>query len=145
MPPTRPTTSSRFGNANLDLQGLIFTGYVAEEDVEAVFRGSSIVAFPYTANDREFRTTAPGGVVSGRAVVLPAIGDFLAVIEEEGFSGEVFEPDDAMSLAGAIARLLDDDGRREQIARQNAAAAGALPLVDVVDWHLLHLEHVAVA
>jgi len=128
--------------ANADLDGLIFTGYVAEEDVESVFRGSSIVAFPYTA------TTGSSGPLHqagshGRAVVLPAIGDFLAVIEEEGFTGETFEPDDEVSLAGAIAQLLDDDERRERIARQNAAAAAALPLADVADWHLLHLERAA--
>ena len=129
-------------SANADLAGLSFTGYVAEEDVESVFRSSSIVAFPYTA------TTGSSGPLHqagsfGRAVVLPAIGDFLDVIEEEGFVGEVFEPDDAMSLAGAISRLLDDDARRERIARQNADAAGALPLVDVADWHVLHLERLA--
>lgn len=124
--------------ANDDLEGLSFTGYVAEEDVESVFRSSAIVAFPYTA------TTGSSGPLHqagsfGRAVVLPAIGDFLAVIEEEGFTGETFEPD-AMSLAGALARLLDDDERRESIARQNAVAAAALPLADVADWHVLHLE-----
>jgi len=128
--------------ANNQLAGLTFTGYVAEEDVEDIFRGSSIIAFPYTA------TTGSSGPLHqagsyGRAVVLPAIGDFLDVIEEEGFTGETFEPGDAMSLAGAIARLLDDRDLREGVARQNAAAAAALPLADVADWHLLHLEHVA--
>jgi len=44
-----------------------------------------------------------------------------------------------MSMAGAITRLLEDDGHRDQIAAQNAAAASALPLTDIVDWHLSHL------
>jgi glycosyltransferase involved in cell wall biosynthesis len=129
-------------DANHDLEGLMFTGYVAEEDVESVFRSSAIVAFPYTA------TTGSSGPLHqagsyGRAVVLPAIGDFLAVIDEEGFTGETFEPDDAMSLAGALARLLDDDEWRESIARQNSVAAASLPLADVVDWHVLHLQDMA--
>lgn len=127
--------------ANADLSGLQFTGYVAEADVPTVFRRATVVAFPYTA------TTGSSGPLHqagsfGRAVVLPAIADFLELIREEGFTGEAFEPDDPMSLAGAIARLLDDDDRRDAIARQNAAAAGALQLVDVADWHLLHmLQH----
>ena len=128
--------------ANPDLPGLRFTGYVAEADVESVFRSATVVAFPYTA------TTGSSGPLHqagsfGRAVVLPAIGDFLEVIAEEGFTGETFEPDDAMSLAGAIVRLLDDDGRREAIARQNATAAGALPLAAIADWHVLQLAAVA--
>ncbi len=125
--------------ANADLDGLHFTGYVAEEDIESLFRSATVVAFPYTA------TTGSSGPLHqagsyGRAVVLPAIGDFLAVISEEGFTGEIFEPDDEMSLAGAIARLVDDPQRCEAIARQNALAAAALPLTDVADWHLLHLQ-----
>jgi glycosyltransferase involved in cell wall biosynthesis len=128
--------------ANRDLPGLRFTGYVAEEDVEQTFRSSTLVVFPYTA------TTGSSGPLHqagsyGRAAVLPAIGDLLELIHDEGFAGESFEPDDAMSMAGAIARLLDDDERRDDIARQNANAAAALPLTDVVDWHVVHLAALA--
>ena len=101
-----------------------------------------MVVFPYTA------TTGSSGPLHqagsyGRAAVLPAIGDLLELIQDEGFAGESFEPDDAMSMAGAVARLLDDDERRDEIARQNAAAAAALPLTDVVDWHVIHLAALA--
>jgi glycosyltransferase involved in cell wall biosynthesis len=128
--------------ANRDLPGLRFTGYVAEDDVESTFRSSALVVFPYTA------TTGSSGPLHqagsyGRAAVLPAIGDLLELIHDEGFAGEPFEPDDAMSMAGAISRLLDDDARRDEIARQNAAAAAALPLGDVVDWHVIHLAALA--
>ena len=129
-------------DANRDLPGLAFTGYVAEDDVESTFRDSTLVVFPYTA------TTGSSGPLHqagsyGRAAVLPAIGDLLELIHDEGFAGESFEPDDAMSMAGAVARLLDDDERRDEIARQNAAAAAALPLTDVVDWHVIHLAALA--
>jgi glycosyltransferase involved in cell wall biosynthesis len=128
--------------ANRDLPGLSFTGYVAEEDIEETFRRSTLVVFPYTA------TTGSSGPLHqagsyGRAAVLPAIGDLLELIHDEGFAGEAFEPDDAMSMAGAVARLLDDDERRDEIARCNAAAAAALPLTDVVDWHVIHLAALA--
>lgn len=128
--------------ANSDLPGLTFTGYVSEDDLETTFRSSALVVFPYTA------TTGSSGPLHqagsyGRAAVLPAIGDLLELIHDEGFAGEAFEPDDAMSMAGAVARLLDDDERRDDIARQNASAAAALPLTDVVDWHVMHLAALA--
>ena len=49
----------------------------------------------------------------------------------------------AEGLDGAVARLLDDDEQRDEIARQNAAVAAALPLTDVVDWHVIHLAALA--
>jgi glycosyltransferase involved in cell wall biosynthesis len=129
-------------DANLDMDGLHFTGYVAEEDVPRVFGASTMVAFPYTGTTGSSGPLHQAGAY-GRAAVLPAIGDFLDVIAEEGFTGETFEPGDAASLADAIERLLVDDERRDHIARQNADAAGALPIDHVADWHVLHLERLA--
>ena len=40
------------------------------------------------------------------AAALPAIGDLLELIHDEGFAGEPFEPDDAMSMAGAAAMVV---------------------------------------
>jgi glycosyltransferase involved in cell wall biosynthesis len=140
--PNTPGYLASVEQANRDLPGLTFTGYVAENDIEQTFRSSTLVVFPYTA------TTGSSGPLHqagsyGRAAVLPAIGDLLELIHDEGFAGEPFEPDDAMSMAGAVARLLDDDERRDEIARQNASAAAALPLTDVVDWHVVHLAGLA--
>ena len=71
---------------------------------------------------------------------MPSIGDFAEIIEEEGFVGEYFEPGDARSLADAIARLLDDPDRRLEQGRRNFAAATGIPISEVLDWHLLHLD-----
>lgn len=135
---TTPGYLESVERANNDLPGLRFTGYVDEDDVESIFRSASMVVFPYTT------TTGSSGPLHqagsyGRAAVLPAIGDLLELIRDEGFTAEEFDVDDSMSMAGAITRLLEDDGHRDQIAAQNAAAASALPLTDIVDWHLSHL------
>ncbi len=122
-----------------DLPGVRFTGYVAEEDVPRVFGDAVITVFPYSS------TTGSSGVLHqagsyGRCAVLPSIGDFAEIIEEEGFVGEYFEPGDARSLADAIARLLDDPDRRLEQGRRNFAAATGIPISEVLDWHLLHLD-----
>jgi len=121
-----------------DLGNVIFTGYVAEEDVAGLFESAAITAFPYTS------TTGSSGVLHqagsyGRAAVLPAIGDFVEVIEEEGFVGMYFEPNNATSLADALAKMLDDNALTIEHGRRNFLAATGIPMAEVVDWHLLHL------
>lgn len=130
--------------ANREVPGLVFTGYVDEADVAPLFSSSTVVAFPYTS------TTGSSGVLHqagsyGRAVVLPRIGDFLEVIEEEGFCGEYFTPDDAASLADSLATVLDDPARCREIGEQNFAAAAGIPMSEVIDWYLIHLKELVKA
>jgi len=99
---------------------------------------AAVTAFPYTS------TTGSSGVLHqagsyGRAAVLPAIGDFAEVIEEEGFVGLYFEPGNATSLADALAKMLDDEAMTIEHGRQNYLAASGIPMGEVIDWHLLHL------
>lgn len=122
-----------------DLHHLTFTGYVAEEDVAPLFGSSSVVAFPYTS------TTGSSGVLHqageyGRAAVLPRIGDLVDIIEEEGFRGVYFEPGDPVSLADAIASVIDDPDQRIALGRTNFAAASGIPMSEVVHWHLVHVR-----
>lgn len=124
-----------------DVPGIRFTGYVAEEDVPRIFNQSAVVVFPYTS------TTGSSGVLHqageyGKAVVLPHIGDFAEVIAEEGYTGEFFEPGDSQSLADAIARIIDNPERRREIGTQNYLASRGLPIGEVVDWYLLHIEEI---
>jgi glycosyltransferase involved in cell wall biosynthesis len=124
-----------------DLDGITFTGYVAEEDVPKVFRGSTVVAFPYVA------TTGSSGPLHqatayGRAVVLPAIGDFIDVVGEEGFAAETFEPDDEVDLTRAIRVVLTDDTARHEMAQQNLQAAEAQRLGRLAGWYVLHFVDV---
>jgi glycosyltransferase involved in cell wall biosynthesis len=121
------------------LPNVRFTGYVAETDVPRIFGDAAVVIFPYTS------TTGSSGVLHqagayGKAVVLPNIGDFAEVITEEGYAGEFFLPDDIPTLADAIARILDNDERRRELGARNFLASQGLPLNDVVDWYLLHME-----
>ncbi len=116
-----------------------YTGYVPEAAVAQTFNEASLVVFPYTS------TTGSSGVLHqagsyGKAAVLPHIGDLAEVIAEEGYTGEFFTPGDAASLAGAIARLLDDPQRCADLGQRNFLASQGLPIAEVVDWYLLHFE-----
>lgn len=114
-----------------------FTGYVPEEYVPTVFNESAVVVFPYTS------TTGSSGVLHqagsyGKAVILPNIGDLGQLIREEGYAGELFEPENVESLANAIQRVVEDDAHRRELSIKNYFAAVSLPMADIVDWYYLH-------
>ena len=124
-----------------DLDNVVFSGYIEEDDVPGLFQSATTTAFPYTS------TTGSSGVLHqagsyGRSAVLPAIGDFVEVIEEEGFIGLYFEPGDATSLADALTKVLDDSTLNTKHGRQNYLAATGIPMAEVIDWHLFHLSDV---
>ena len=135
-----PNTPGYLAAVDEELGGpdITFTGYVAEEDIEPLFRSAAVTVFPYTA------TTGSSGVLHqagsfGCAPVLPAIGDLEDLIEDEGYTGAFFTADDPVDLARAVAELLDDEGERSRIAEHNYRAACALTLEDVADWYLAHV------
>lgn len=122
-----------------EMDNLVFTGYVEENDVPRLFSEAAVAVFPYTS------TTGSSGVLHqagsyGKAAVLPRIGDFAEVIAEEGYDGEFFEPDNVESMARAIANVIDDDERRRELGMRNFFASNGLPIGDVVDWYLFHFE-----
>ena len=137
--PNAPGYLARVQERYRDTPGLIFTGYLAEEDVPRNFAAAGIVVLPYTS------TTGSSSVLhfagqQGRPVVMPTIGDFADLIIEQGYACESFTPGDAASLAGAIARLLDDPDRRRELGMRNWQAATGLLLSDIADWYLFHFE-----
>ncbi len=119
-----------------------FWGYVEEEDIPNLFTSASVVAFPYTATTGSSGPLHQAGAY-GRAAIVPRIGDFVDLIEEEGFAGEIFDPASVDSLATALMNVLGNDARREELGQANHAAATCLPLADVVQWHVLQFENMA--
>ncbi|GAB3572641.1 glycosyltransferase family 4 protein [Spirosoma luteolum] len=116
---------------------LEFTGYVDEADVPRVFRESAVVVFPYSS------TTGSSGVLHqagsyGRAAILPNIGDLAHLIQEEGYAGAFFEPEQVGSLADALQSVLENDEYRRELALTNYLASVTLPMADIVDWYYLH-------
>ncbi len=121
------------------VEGLTFTGYVEENDVERIFKESTIVAFPYTS------TTGSSGVLHqagsyGKAVVMPDLGDLALLVKEEGYQGEFFNPSCTSSLADAIQTILEDDNYRKRIAQTNYNAACSLSMDKIVDMYLNKFE-----
>ncbi len=122
-----------------DVKQITFTGYVAEEDVARIFDESAVVVFPYTS------TTGSSGVLHqagsyGKAVILPDLGDLGELLREEGYAGELFDPESKESLADAIQKVVENDEFRIQLSKTNYYAAVSLPMADITDWYYLHFN-----
>lgn len=127
-----------------DVPGIVYTGYVAEEDVPRIFTEATVTVFPYNS------TTGSSGVLhqAGNyacAAVLPDLGDFAELIREEGYTGEFFEPGDPASLARAIRNYWENPEKRQADAMQNYLSTVGIPISEIVDWYLLHIEQLLAA
>ena len=136
--PNAPGYLDGVAATNDALPGLCFLGYIEEEEVEPLFKSSSVVVFPYTSTTGSSGPLHQAGAF-GRPVIVPELGDFIGLIEEEGFVGLPFDPSSMESLRAAIEQILSDDELRDQQASTNHAAANSLPLADIAAWHHHHL------
>lgn len=116
-----------------------FTGYVEEQEVPKLFNDSAVVVFPYTA------TTGSSGVLHqagsyGKAVVMPDIGDLALLVNDEGYRGEFFEPENIESLAYAIETIITKNNYRVTLGKANYKAATAYPMEKITDLYLEAFE-----
>ncbi len=121
------------------MNNVVYTGYVREEDVETIFKESTFVIFPYNT------TTGSSGILHqagsyARACILPKIDDLETVVEEEGYGGAYFIPENPQSMADAVAELIKDPEKREQLEEQNYMAAKGLQMTDLADIYLKHIH-----
>jgi glycosyltransferase involved in cell wall biosynthesis len=122
-----------------DLRGVTFTGYVPEEDIPVVFNAADVAVFPYTS------TTGSSGVLHqagsyGCPVVMPDIGDLAECMREEGFRAVTFDATDSEDLARALEEVIGNPAHMAAMGEANRAAACGVPLADVTDWHVAHLQ-----
>lgn len=123
------------------LKNVTYTGYVAEADVEKVFKKSTFVIFPYTT------TTGSSGILHqaggyARACVLPKIDDLERVVDEEGYAGAYFNTNDANSLAAAIEGLINNPAERKRIEDVNFEAAKGLPMTGLADKYIFEAKKI---
>jgi len=127
-----------------DLPGVSFLGYVEERDVEALFTSSSVVVFPYTSTTGSSGPLHQAGAF-GRPVIVPEVGDFIGLLEDEGFKGVAFDPTSSESLRSALVTVLSNPELRADHSATNHAAANSLPMADIAGWHRHHLAEAAAA
>ncbi|MEM6284677.1 MAG: glycosyltransferase, partial [Chloroflexota bacterium] len=77
----------------------------------------------------------------GKAIAAPNISAIADTVKTEGYTVTFFVPGNISSTAAAMWQLADNPAYRQIAARQNLIAANGLPMSEIVDWYLLHFEH----
>jgi glycosyltransferase involved in cell wall biosynthesis len=96
-----------------------FVGWVSDEELEALYRAATCLAFPSLAEG--FGLPVLEAMIRGLPV---ACSNATSLPEVAGSAALYFDPEDTGAMAEAVARLLADRGLREQLAtagREQAA------------------------
>jgi glycosyltransferase involved in cell wall biosynthesis len=94
--------------------------FVTDPEIPAFFRRADLVALPYRQIDQS--GVLYTALAFGKPLVLSAVGGFTELAERHGAAVAV-PPGDAQALAAAVQGLLDDPGRRDELAAAAARAA----------------------
>ncbi|GIH17375.1 glycosyltransferase family 4 protein [Rugosimonospora africana] len=106
--------------------GVTFLGKVSEQDKARMLQSLDVYVAPNTHGE-SFGMILTEAMAAGAPVVASDLDAFRRVLDG-GRAGELFPVGDAAALAGALDRLLDDPGRRSELA------ARARQVVAAMDW-----------
>jgi glycosyltransferase involved in cell wall biosynthesis len=137
--PNRPGYMEALAQKHRSDKRIEFLGYIAEDEIPAVFRRCNVAVLPYSSSG------GPSGVAHlaarfGLPLVAPPIADIINVTSEEGLAVDYYPTDDAAALADRIIALAYDPQRQRRMAEQNYAAALAMTMPFIVQQYLIEFS-----
>jgi glycosyltransferase involved in cell wall biosynthesis len=119
--------------------GVRFLGYVAENELPALFSNASVLVLPYTS------AAGTSGVMHqacqyGLPIVATSIPEMCEIAQEEKVAAEFYSPEDQATLADHLIRLLGSDELRRSFSEKNLLAAGRTPISQVVGEYVQLFE-----
>jgi glycosyltransferase involved in cell wall biosynthesis len=118
---------------------IIFTGYVAEEDIPQLFQSSSVAVLPYTSSAGS-SGIAHLACTYGVPIVASDIPDFRRLADEEGLAIDFFPPGKINELARHLTGLLRNRDRQIEMAMQNVSAALRMSMPEIIRQYLRTFE-----
>ena len=89
----------------------VFAGRVGDRELVRLYRSSAATVLPSTTKEEAFGVVLIESMACGTPVVASALPGVRGVIED-GVQGLLVQPGDVGALAGALAAVTDDPGRR---------------------------------
>src|SRR5580658_2063663 len=116
-----------------------FRGYVAEEDIPALFRTSSVVVMPY---DSATGSSGPAHQACeyGVPIVCADIPDFRGMAADEDMAISFYKTGDAADLADKLVTILQSPELQRQMAQHNYEAGIQMTMATVVRNYLRWFE-----
>jgi glycosyltransferase involved in cell wall biosynthesis len=118
---------------------VIFTGYVAEEDIPQLFQSSSVAVLPYTSSAGS-SGIAHLACTYGVPIVASDIPDFRRLADEEGLAIDFFPAGQVDELASHLTDLLQNPDRQIEMAMQNVSAALRMSMPEIIRQYLRTFE-----
>ena len=118
---------------------VIFTGYVAEEDIPQLFQSSSVAVLPYTSSAGS-SGIAHLACTYGVPILASDIPDFRRLADEEGLAIDFFPPGQVEELASHLTDLLQNRDRQIEMAMQNVSAALRMSMPEIIRQYLRTFE-----
>lgn len=114
---------------------IVFTGYVAEDQIPELFATSSVMVMPYSS------ATGSSGVAHlaceyGVPIISADIADFREMGDDEGIAIDFYQVGHPGSLAGRIIELLNSPERQVQMGEQNFSAALRMTMPQIMRRYL---------
>jgi len=112
-----------------------FLGYVAEEDIPALFQSTTVAVMPYSSSAGS-SGVAHLACAYGVPILASDISDFRQLVEDEGLAMDLVEHGSSESLGKALASLLEDPERQAEMAIQNFSAALRMSMPEIIRQYL---------
>ena len=105
----------------LDLDNVIFAGFVSDKEKMALFQLCRAVVFPSYLRSEAFGVTLLEGAMSSRALISAEVGSGTSHVNVHGKTGLVVPPSDSSALRSAMDKLFYDGDLAKQMG-DNARA-----------------------
>jgi glycosyltransferase involved in cell wall biosynthesis len=118
---------------------IVFTGYVAENDIPQLFQSSTVTVLPYTSSAGS-SGIAHLACTYGVPIIASDIPDFRRLAEEEGLAIDFFPAGNTTALAEHLVYLLESRDRQVEMALENASAALRMSMPEIIRQYLRTFE-----
>jgi glycosyltransferase involved in cell wall biosynthesis len=126
-------------DANRSVPNIEFRGYVPEDAIPELFRGTSILVMPY---DSATGSSGPAHQACeyGVPIVCADLADFRNMGAEEDMAIRFYKTGDAADLASHLISLLQSPDDQKQMSQQNFSAAMRMTMPNIVGSYLRWFE-----